>query len=1375
MDIIRCAAIVSCALVLSAGADQEFFCDAVNGNDAWDGTRATYVSGVQGPKKTIGAAVNLADGTPTIITVLPGVYDEGEQVGEDGLSARVKITKRNLLIRSTEGKEKTFISGRHASTANGLGTDAVRCVYIAADRAPTFAKADEEATNTVFRGFTFCNGATRDSVGVDGKGGAVYCATPDAGGAAMLVDCTVSNCIAQSCGGIFRCNAYRTLFVNNATIGGTASCMSFGAMACCVLAFNKGSSVTYSMRTAVNCTIAFNENHAYYSGYGMNLYNCLVFGNENNGESTGGNGYITFQDSVSSGPTLLHATKGKAPDSITNAPLWQCVSPATGDWRLLADSPAIGKGKGKHLTDRFILPPGETWTDILGNPIDASGAVDCGAVQASAVTPVGGRLAFKTPFNSEARFQIADKPAYGWRGAYHYGTVWPTTCRVGFQAVSSATPLYKISWKDGTKEVARRPGYDGYLNIVPPASSEEEQTLQAMLAAKAYYVNRATGNDSWDGLSATNVVGTLIGPKRTIQGACDVNESYSVINIAPGVYDEGASEKQESGYFSSNRVYIGRSTCLFASEGPGTVVVKGAPDPATGGIGQGAIRCLWVNNSECFVQGINLVDGYTAATSDSASRGGASYMGNGNNCVLSDCVVSNCHAKQAACMFYGNAERVRFVDCESLNNDLFRYATLYACEVSGMKVTNGGNLFMNSSVYGSTVDISDGACGVSAAMSACYFFGNLFVSGASAPAFGNGGTGNVWTADPGCVDLAARDYRLHMASPALGQVPIAAYNAANTQFSDSPTARLRLLSDVAGRPLRFANGAFDAGANQTDPMAVYVLTLEGGTSEDVKLTGGDWGTNPVAAPADISISVKPGRRPFMGIEVNGEMLPNGAMAYQFHVEPDMATAPVVRLRYGTEWYVDGVNGSDANGGGSPAGALEHIYAATTNAAVGDVVYVAPGVYGEGEGAWFHATPVDDDKTSPIEIGSRVLVPEGVAVRSLEGPARTFIVGAAAEGDYGLGAGAVRCVKLCKAGAHDSVIAGFTLTRGHTADGAANRDDYIGGAVLGYGTAEDCIISNNAAGRCGAVHKTTAIRCVIVENTAKYRASVGRESGFEHCYIDHNRGPEQAIQYHNNFYNTTIGPDNCLLDGSAATAIVNLNSGGRMYNSVLNCLIGNYGSDEARYFNCVFNRDLCSVSGNRLDPSCILAAPEELVFEEGRPVIGGNICVDAADERADYRGANWNGLDLDGTSRVKNARMDVGAYEADWLARYSSDISRRVTVTAVTDDKVHETPARTVRIPDGEVVYALARGNRTGRLSFTQRFFVDGLGTLSLFRDGAKVADFTASPDEQTVELRLAPEETGAVFKWVYVPAADDVGAAELRALDPNAGFRVILR
>ena len=75
----------------------EYFVDAANGSDAYDGTAAKWAGGEStvGPKKTVQAAVNLADGNGTIITLLPGVYDEGgaENTSNYPQSNRVVVTK----------------------------------------------------------------------------------------------------------------------------------------------------------------------------------------------------------------------------------------------------------------------------------------------------------------------------------------------------------------------------------------------------------------------------------------------------------------------------------------------------------------------------------------------------------------------------------------------------------------------------------------------------------------------------------------------------------------------------------------------------------------------------------------------------------------------------------------------------------------------------------------------------------------------------------------------------------------------------------------------------------------------------------------------------------------------------------------------------------------------------------------------------------------------------------------------------------------------------------------------------------------------------------------------------------------------------------
>ena len=56
----------------------DYYVDAVDGNDAWDGTSATFVSDLKGPKKTIRAAVELANDPDrtekAVVTVAPGTY-----------------------------------------------------------------------------------------------------------------------------------------------------------------------------------------------------------------------------------------------------------------------------------------------------------------------------------------------------------------------------------------------------------------------------------------------------------------------------------------------------------------------------------------------------------------------------------------------------------------------------------------------------------------------------------------------------------------------------------------------------------------------------------------------------------------------------------------------------------------------------------------------------------------------------------------------------------------------------------------------------------------------------------------------------------------------------------------------------------------------------------------------------------------------------------------------------------------------------------------------------------------------------------------------------------------------------------------------------
>ena len=125
---------------------------------------------------------------------------------------------------------------------------------------------------------------------------------------------------------------------------------------------------------------------------------------------------------------------------------------------------------------------------------------------------------------------------------------------------------------------------------------------------------------------------------------------------------------------------------------------------------------------------------------------------------------------------------------------------------------------------------------------------------------------------------------------------------------------------------------------------------------------------------------------------------------------------VANIAPAADWFV-ATNGSDAAAGTNWATAKQTIQAGVDAATNGSTVWVSNGTY----------------------VGLAT-VNKGIAVRSVNGPDVTTIQGSAS-----------RCVEMSAAAA---VVAGFTLTGGTA--------DWGGGAYIGAGTLEDCIIRNNSA-------------------------------------------------------------------------------------------------------------------------------------------------------------------------------------------------------------------------------------------------------------------------------------------------------------------------
>lgn len=932
--------IAMCAALAYPAAGAEYFADAKNGNDLWDGTASEYVSGTTGPKKTVGAAVELAnaDGEPSVVTLLPGTYDEGEYF-EGGMTNRIVITRPHLKLQSKFGKETVFLVGNHDKTdAHGLGPAAVRVIYIADDlMGMGNANADIQATNVVIEGVTICNGATMKNADDHRRrsGGGVFCATPDGGGASLLVDCVVSNCSAYGMGGgIFRQNAYRTFFSGNyAGTGGAA--MAFGSAAFCIAAGNKGESATYNMRRAVNCTFAHNENYAFMGGYEMYVFNCLSFGNANNGSSPKGNMHVYYYDTVCASPMRLLDGQNKSNLSYSADPAWFLHSADYG-WRLLAGSPAIGKGQGYRIPEKAVLlPPGYSYCDYCGNPVATSGSVDCGAVQ-------------------------------------------------------------------------------------------------------------------------------------------------------------------------------------------------GEP--------------------------------------------------------------------------------------------------LKMCVIEGL---SGG-----ISVEGDNVNV---------------------------------------------------------------------------------------------------------------------------------------GTNILTEATEITVvATSAHARPFVGFEVDGVMQPAVSDRHTLQISDSSKT---IRAVYGKTWHVDAANGSDSNFGGSPGNAKKTIRAATTNSVAGDVVLVAPGTYGESEGVQFHSRPVDDDKVSPVNVGSRVHVPLDVTVRSTEGAQSTIIAGRTATHDtdaYGNGPDAVRCAMLEGSG---SVLEGFTLTGGHTSTGSAAQDDNDGGAIIARtgAVAKNCIITNNFAARSGAGLKTTFVDCRIMDNTATVRASVGRECSFYRCIIDHNKGPEQAMQYFYDLDSCTVGRNNTDLNSAPGETLgYCASTASKIVNSVV---MGPWAllQTACTIRNCAFTSRAKNVLPESL-VDCIVTNSESLAFDlEYRPAIGSNVAIDAGDSAlVSYR--IDDGMDLSGGQRVMNGRMDAGALEADWRPTYADCLGNgNLSVTSVSPE-VHTDDGRRVIVPNGSLECTLSFAG-DGCSMFSADFEIAGSGVLNFYVDG----DIAGSYSSGRHRARFPRTSEKVSVKVEYCPSSGDAGAAFLYSIRQVAGTVVLFR
>ncbi|MFH0879105.1 MAG: hypothetical protein V2A34_05285, partial [Lentisphaerota bacterium] len=183
---------------------------------------------------------------------------------------------------------------------------------------------------------------------------------------------------------------------------------------------------------------------------------------------------------------------------------------------------------------------------------------------------------------------------------------------------------------------------------------------------------------------------------------------------------------------------------------------------------------------------------------------------------------------------------------------------------------------------------------------------------------------------------------------------------------------------------------------------------------------------------------------------------------------------------------------------------------------GDLVLVADGVYAQG------------GRPAPgSSLTNRVTVDKAVTLRSLNGPATTFILGAPQPLTTN-GPAAVRCVYLTT----NSSLIGFTITNGHTTASSSSDLEQDGGGIFCASVScaiSHCTITGNSAHDDGAGCRYGTLRnCILTGNLAG----------------NHGGGSSGSILY------------NCILTGNWAWSY----GGGGTDNSTLyNCTLTENGS------------------------------------------------------------------------------------------------------------------------------------------------------------------------------------------------------------------------
>jgi len=252
-------------------------------------------------------------------------------------------------------------------------------------------------------------------------------------------------------------------------------------------------------------------------------------------------------------------------------------------------------------------------------------------------------------------------------------------------------------------------------------------TISASSAATPLYVNGDTGDDAWDGTSATYTTG-IIGPMKTIQNAIDAVDPDGTVNVADGTYTENVViDKNVNlvGQSQNGTVIDGNGTGSVIYVKSGAIVnisnftIKNGSAEYGGGIINGGVltvtNCNVQQNTATYGGGITNYGGTltinncniqqnNAAGTDAYGGGVTSYVG---TLTIKDSNISQNHANVGGGGIYADRSTITIINSVFNDNIAFRaYADAYGGALyvyQGSLLINGSTFTTNTASYGGAI------------------------------------------------------------------------------------------------------------------------------------------------------------------------------------------------------------------------------------------------------------------------------------------------------------------------------------------------------------------------------------------------------------------------------------------------------------------------------------------------------------------------------------------------------------------------------------------------------------------------------------------------------------------------------------------------